>query len=141
MTFHHPSVWLLVLLLIVPLAWWRWVSARRRPAIVFSSVAALRATGATWAVRARWILPVLRTAALVLLVVCLARPRKPDERSRVFTEGIAIQLVLDRSGTMGALDFEIGGRPADRLTAVKDVVEVFVAGDDQLPGRPDDLIG
>jgi Ca-activated chloride channel family protein len=62
----------------------------------------------------------------------------------VTTEGIAIQLVVDRSTSMGQQDFAIDekGTTITRLQAVKDVVESFVMGDGEtLKGRPDDLIG
>jgi Ca-activated chloride channel family protein len=59
----------------------------------------------------------------------------------VFTEGVAIELVVDRSGSMRAQDFTLDGRSVSRLDAVKRVVQQFVTGGERLPGRPDDLIG
>ncbi|MHC5003394.1 MAG: vWA domain-containing protein [Planctomycetota bacterium] len=141
MSFHPESLWWLLLLPAGLLAWWRWWSPRRRPAVTFSDIGAARRAGASWAVRLRWIVPALRTAAIVLLVVALARPRLADEQSRVFTEGVAIELVVDRSGSMRAVDFELDGQRTSRLEAVKRVVEQFVLGGSSLPGRPDDLIG
>ncbi len=141
MTFHDPSVWLLCLLALVPLLWWRWSGGRRRTSVLFSSVAPLAEAGTTWAVRLRWVVPAARSLALALLIVCVARPQKPNERTRVLTEGVAIQLIVDRSGSMLAEDFDLGGRPVSRLDAVRRVVCDFVEGGDDLPGRPDDLIG
>jgi len=135
------SKWFLLLLLVVPLVWWRMCDRRRRGTVRFSSVRPLEGLGTTWTMRARWLLPVLRTAAIVLLVVALARPQKPDEQTRIFSEGIAIQIVVDRSGSMQAMDFRLDGKPVDRLTAVRKVVRDFVLGDGQLKGRPNDLIG
>jgi Ca-activated chloride channel family protein len=140
MIFQDPSRWVLLLLLLVPLMWWRWARGRRS-AISYSGVELLTRAGVTWTVRLRGIVPVLHTAGLVLLIVCVARPQRPNERTRIITEGIAIQLIVDRSGSMRALDFEIDGKPANRLAAVRDVVEEFVVGGDALPGRPDDLVG
>jgi Ca-activated chloride channel family protein len=54
---------------------------------------------------------------------------------------VAIMLVVDRSGSMQAMDFIVDGKRVDRLAAVKDVVKDFVRGDDSLSGRPDDLLG
>jgi Ca-activated chloride channel family protein len=131
-------------LLLLPLAvlpWWRLLDGRMRGRVEFSSTGLLAAcTGSLW-VRLRFLPTLLRSLAILLLVACLARPGKADEQTRVFVEGIAIELVVDRSGSMRALDFTIGGRSVDRLTAVKRVVEEFVAGGDGLPGRPSDLIG
>lgn len=141
MSFHHPSIWYLLLLLVLPVLWWRWRSARRRGAVAFSSIEPVETIGTTWAVRLRWIVPALRLAALTLLIIALARPQKGDEQSRINTQGIAIQLVVDRSGSMRAMDFKVGGRPVDRLTIVKRTVESFVSGGENLAGRPNDIIG
>jgi Ca-activated chloride channel family protein len=140
-SFHHPSIWWLLLLPAALLVWWRWLSPRRRPAVGYSSLATAARVGRSWSVRLRWIVPVLRTLAIAGLVVAMARPRKADEHTRIHTEGIAINLVVDRSGSMRASDFRIEGQPTSRLDAVKSVVRQFVAGGDDLPGRPDDLIG
>lgn len=137
--FQHP--WVLLHLPLAALPWWRYLARAQRPALRYSSVAALRAVAGTWAVRLRFLVPLLRTLALALLIVCCARPRKPNELTQVDAEGIAIQIVVDRSGSMEAMDFTVGGRQVDRLTAVKKVVRDFVRGDDALPGRPNDLIG
>lgn len=142
MTAFHPSaVWFLLLFVLAPLIWWRYWSRRRRTAIRFSSIRLARQPHGTWAVRGRYLVPGLRTAAIVLLIVCLARPQKGNEETRVFAEGAAIQLIVDRSGSMQAMDFHIDGKPVDRLAAVKKVVREFVFGDQKLTGRPDDLIG
>ena len=141
MSFHEPSVWFLLLLGVLPILWWGRRGGRRRGAISFSSVSHLALVGSSWAVRLRWSMTALRNAALVVLIVCLARPQKANEHTRVFTEGIAIQLIIDRSGSMLAMDFDRDGREATRLEAVKVVVEKFIKGSDNLPGRPDDLVG
>ena len=104
MTIPSPSVWWLLLLVVLPALWWRWARGRHG-AIMYSSLDAARAVRPTWAVRLRWIVPALRSAALIVLIVCLARPQKADEHTRVFTEGIAIQLLVDRSESMLAEDF------------------------------------
>lgn len=141
MIFHQPSIWFLLLISLTPLIWWNYMSRRRRPAVVFSSVEPLHRAGATWAIRVRWIIPLSRTLAVILLIVCLARPQITEQEIRTFSEGIAIQLVVDRSGSMRAMDFKLDGKPVDRLEVVKHVVENFIAGGEDLPGRKHDLIG
>lgn len=138
---HQPSAWALLLLPVVLLALLRARRLRRRSAVRFSAASPLAAAGTTWATRVRWVVPALRAAALVLLVVAIARPRTIDERARIPTEGIAIELVIDRSGSMLAQDFALEGRRVDRLAAVRAVVEEFVLGGDDLPGRPNDVVG
>lgn len=141
MTFQQPSAWFLLLLLLLPVIWWRWRRGRQRATLRFSSLGTLLEARSTWAVRVRWVVPALRSVALALLIVCVARPLKGDERARIFAEGIAIQLIVDRSGSMLAMDFHTGRQRTSRLEVVKDVVEEFIGGGKSLPGRPDDLIG
>jgi len=133
----------LTLLVLLPLVGWRWSRRKRRTAIRFSTLGPLRAAGTTWAVRARYVVPGLRMLAVGLLIVCLARPQKGDEETRIFSEGIAIQLLVDRSSSMLAEDFSIEGERVNRLEAVKAVAASFVLGDakSDLPGRPNDLVG
>ena len=76
-----------------------------------------------------------------LLVIALARPQQGREEYRIRAEGIAIEMAVDRSGSMQALDFTIDDEPANRLQTIKKVFREFVGGDGDLSGRPDDLIG
>ncbi len=77
---------------------------------------------------------------LVLLIVALARPRKGTVISEISTEGVAIEAVVDRSGSMQAeMDF---GEKLNRLEVVKKVLADFIAGGEKgLTGRSSDLIG
>ncbi len=141
--FHHPSIMFLTLLVLVPLIWWRWLRSGPHQALRYSSLDNLRRLGSTFTVRARHVIPGLRTLAVVLLIVALARPQKGDEQTRIISEGIAIQMLIDRSGSMRAEDFTLNGQRVNRLAAVKSVAEEFVVGDpdEDLTGRPDDLVG
>jgi Ca-activated chloride channel family protein len=78
----------------------------------------------------RHILFALRTIAITLLIIVLARPQKTDKFQDVSTEGIDIVLTQDISGSMLARDF----RP-DRLEASKNIATEFISG------RPYDRIG
>ena len=136
--------WFLLALLLVPVVWWAWLSRGRRAAMRFPGVSRFAAAGRGWSLRARYVLPVLRSLAVILIVLAIARPQKADEETKVTTEGVAIQLVVDRSGSMNQQDFAVDdyGNMQTRLQAVKDVVTAFVDGDgDKLKGRRDDLIG
>ena len=125
---------------LIPLTWWRARSRKRTPTIRFSTVAPLRAIGRSWATKTRFVLPLLRILAIAALIVALARPQSVGAY-RDINEVIAIQMVLDVSGSMSAEDFVIDGRPARRLDAVKQVFEEFVLGKNALQGRDGDLIG
>src|SRR5436309_580445 len=89
---YYP--WFLAAAAVVPLIWWAWLNPRRRASIRFSSVERLRAAGADRGVGLRHVLPILRTLAVLLLVLSIARPQRADEQTRIQTEGIAIQLVV-----------------------------------------------
>lgn len=114
---------------------------QRRVAVLYSDVSILGTLPVTMALRAKRLLPWVRLVGLALVIVALARPQRGREEFRIRTEGIAIQMCIDRSGSMQATDFHLDGQQVDRLTAVKRVFRDFVAGEGRLPGRPDDLIG
>src|SRR4029079_14409593 len=89
----------------------------------------------------------LTLGAVPAIFVALARPREGREQTVVDSEGIAIEMVVDLSGSMQALDFQIEGRHVARRTAIRNVARRFVQGDEQtnkkdkLAGRTSDLIG
>ena len=127
MIFQTANTWFLLLLFLIVPGVWMFVARRQRNAMAFSSTAAAVATGATWKTKTRWILPALRLLAIGLLIVSIARPQLGRKVTTVDSEGIAIELVVDRSGSMQAMDFQVQGEPVDRLTAIKDVAGKTVA--------------
>mgnify|MGYP001565004889 CR=1 FL=1 len=135
--------WLLLMLAFVPLVWWAWGNRRRRAAIRFAGASRLAAGASGFSARMQLALPVMRCLAVALIVLSISRPQKADEQTRIKTEGVAIQMVVDRSGSMSQEDFatEDGGM-VSRFEAVKEVVRGFVRGDGSgLKGRMDDLLG
>jgi Ca-activated chloride channel family protein len=139
--FYSP-LWLIVTPLACGALWWR-LRPRRRPAALFSSVTDFRDLPQTLAQRMRRTMPYLYGLGLCLLVAGLARPQSGRTESRITGEGIAIEIVLDISGSMEALDFKLDGKEVGRLTAVKRVIQDFVLGSRELKltGRKDDLVG
>jgi Ca-activated chloride channel family protein len=91
--------------------------------------------------RLLWIKPLLTLATVTLLIIAIARPREGRQQTVTRNDGIAMELVVDRSGSMQAMDFHLNEEPVDRLTAIKNVVGKFVLGGDTLKGRFSDLIG
>lgn len=146
--FLHP--WWLVGLALVPILGFAMWSARDGGSIRYSSAAAGWDQSPTWRQRLAWLPAFLQLLTLVLMIVSLARPRYGREQTVVNSEGIAIEMVVDRSGSMQALDFQIDGQHVDRLTAIKNVASKFIAGEDDasgdsagdgLSGRVSDLVG
>lgn len=114
---------------------------RQQPAVLYSSLSPLRDLPVSLRQRFRRLLPWLHALGLVLIVVSLARPQLGREETRLQTEGIAVQMCIDKSGSMQAMDFRIDGERVNRLTAVKDVFRRFVTGGREFSGRQNDLIG
>jgi len=137
--FQDPLCLTLLLLLAVIGIWA--VRRQRKAAVLYSDVRLLQSVPVTMALRVKWMLPWVRWFGLALVIVALARPQYGIEEFRVHTEGIAIQMCIDRSGSMAALDFNLDGEQVDRLAVVKRVFRDFVMGQGRLPGRPDDMIG
>ncbi len=86
--------------------------------------------------------PLLTALAFIAFCVALAGPRIPGGVVHRHREGISMMLVVDKSGSMEALDMSKDDKEQTRLEASKDVIEAFVKGDgESLNGRPDDAIG
>ena len=139
MRFAAPQAFLLLTLLL--LVAWFYLQRGRTATVRFSSLRRVGSLRRSVRLRVRPLLPVLRLAALTLLIVAIARPQTSRSETRVSTEGIALEMVVDRSSSMRAeMDFE--GERLNRLEVVKRVFTEFVVGNgDDLPGRPHDLIG
>lgn len=133
--------WVLLLLLLLPaLLWWE---RRRshRAAVTFSSLRTLRHGPVSWRLRLRPLLLGLRVLGLALLIAAVARPRKGTVLAEISTEGIAIEAVIDRSGSMRA-EMDYYGDKLNRLEVVKRVLADFIRGDERrFAGRSGDLIG
>jgi len=133
------SPWLLLFALLLP-AVWLMLGRRRPPALRYSATTGISGLSRSLRHRLSRLPHLLRCAALACLVVALARPQQGTEIIRPATKGVAIEMLVDRSGSMQSpMDFD--GRQATRLDAVKRVFNEFVSGGRGLPGRPNDLIG
>ncbi len=125
--FYSP--WYFLLLLLVPVIAWRLFAPRRRSAVRFSSLKLAQQISPTLRQRLTWLPGALTLAAIVFLILGMARPREGREQTIAESEGIAIEMVVDRSGSMQAMDFQVDGEHVDRLTAIKKVAGNFVTGD------------
>ncbi len=138
---HFESPWAFLLLIIIPALLTIRRYTLKRGAIRFSSTGNVAKAGRSLRRRIYQLPTVIRILALVCIVIALARPQTGREQIIDISKGIAIEMVVDRSGSMGA-EMEYNGRQMTRLDVVKKVFKNFALGDDEdLPGRPDDLIG
>jgi len=133
MRFAHP--WFLLLLAFLPpLAWLR-QRRTQQAAFLYSSVAIVKHVAGIGRSRVGLILSRLRWLALVLCIIGLARPQLGMGEAKVKAAGIDIVVALDLSGSMRSEDFQLRGRPANRLDVAKEVLTAFIKK------RPNDRIG
>jgi Ca-activated chloride channel family protein len=127
-------IWLLALpLAILPWIIFRWRG--RRYALRISDLKTFKKSAAVSIGIKAYGGVALRSIAIALVVLALARPQSVDRPSSRSNEGIDIVLAVDTSGSMRALDFELKGERVDRLEVVKEVIGKFVEQ------RIDDRIG
>jgi Ca-activated chloride channel family protein len=133
MTFGTP----IALLLFLPLAAAIWFIYRRRvqQALVFSPFHRLPANRATWRTRLRPLAPILYLLGAALTIIALTRPQTIFSRTLRKSDAIAIQMIVDCSGSMQALDFSSRDKQRTRLDVVKETFAQFIQK------RPGDLIG
>ena len=123
MTFAHPWVLALGAVILAAAAYAALKVEPRSPTLLYPENAVLRSRAgrAAWARK----LPLaVRTAALLLVCLGLARPQRLRQRAQAEGLGIDIIIALDPSMSMNALDFD----PMDRLAAAKDAATRFIRG-------------
>ncbi len=138
MQFYSP--WALLLLLLLPPAGWLMLRKKQTAAVTFSSLGAIRDCPVSWRVRFRPLLVAARLTCLALLIIALARPRKGTVLSEISTEGVALEIVVDHSGSMGT-EMDYHGEKLNRLEALKKVLADFITGKEGMAGRHGDLLG
>lgn len=130
LTFSHPAV-LWLLLLLVPMALWYFMPARKRePAVRMATTEMYRSVPQTWRNRLRHLPFFLRLLAVGMVVCVLARPQSDTALMEREREGIDIMLAMDISVSMLEQDFT-----PNRIEAAKQVAAQFVSR------RPSDNIG
>ncbi len=131
MFFEYPKILYLLLLLIPVVAHYSWRQIKgAAPSLQISTLAPFARTGKGWRHYFQHLPFILRTLAIAMLIIAMARPRSSDEFSQTDTEGIDIVFALDVSTSMLARDFK-----PDRINAAKDIAIQFIAE------RPHDRMG
>jgi Ca-activated chloride channel homolog len=128
--FHNPNLFYLLFLLVPMIAWYVWKHRTLESSIRLSTLKGFSKAPRTYKYYIKHFPFAFRVAALVFLIIALARPQSTDRWSNTTTEGIDIVVTLDISGSMLAEDF----RP-NRLEAAKEDAIRFITG------RPNDRIG
>jgi len=129
MRFANP-LFLFLLPLIAAAAWYYLMREKnKKAALIFSDFRLFKGLG-DFNAKGREPLLWLRVAALVLLVLALARPQSGLRTEEIATKGIDIVLCMDTSGSMKAEDLK-----PNRIETAKSVAADFVKG------RKNDRIG
>lgn len=102
----------------------------RRPHLRVSDIRYWKAGGKSVLSYLRHAPMLLRTVALSMIIIAIARPRSSSKMDKIDTEGIDIVLAMDVSTSMLARDFT-----PDRISAAKDIAIEFISQ------RPSDRIG
>ena len=131
MFFEYPKLlWLLVIPGLMVLHYIYLELSERHPHLRVSTSMPWMKGGRSVMSVVRHIPFLLRTAALSLIVIAIARPRSSEQIEKVDTEGIDIILAMDVSTSMLARDLT-----PDRINASKDIAIEFIAQ------RPSDRMG
>lgn len=131
MFFEYPRLlWLEVIPVLLVLHYLYLELKERNPHLRVSTVAPWMRTGRGLMNIIRHFPFLLRTLALVMIILAIARPRSSEQMDRVDTEGIDIMLAMDVSTSMLARDFT-----PDRISAAKDIAIEFISQ------RPYDRMG
>jgi Ca-activated chloride channel family protein len=128
--FAHPAYFWLLLLIPAMLMYEWLVAEKKKPQVIYSGFENLVRKPVSWRERLLSVPLWLRSAALALLIVALARPQSTSKTTRITSEGIAIMLTIDLSGSMLAEDLK-----PNRIEAAKKTALEFV------DARQNDMIG
>ena len=137
---HWDAPWAFALL-VVPLLMLVWRGRARKSAVVLPIAELAGSPPRSMRQRLLWLPRVLKAAGVAALVLALARPQLGEGRVLSSTESVAIQVLVDRSGSMGR-EMELGGSMLTRIDCVKRVLHDFLVGNSKdLAGRSNDLVG
>ena len=123
MHFEYPGLlWLLIVpaLLVLHYIWLE--VAKRHPHLRVSVSTPWMLTGTPFMAWLRHVPFVFRLAALVLIIIAMARPRNHEEVTQIDCDGIDIVLAMDVSTSMLARDLY-----PDRINASKDIAIDFLS--------------
>jgi Ca-activated chloride channel family protein len=135
------SPWVLLFFLVLPVLVFVYLRKKRTAALKFPSLVDMKKCLTSPRIRLRPLLLIARLACVSLLIIALARPRKGTVLSEISTEGVAIKVVADRSGSMQT-EMDYYGDKQNRLEVVKKVLSDFIEGNTKgLAGRNNDIVG
>jgi Ca-activated chloride channel family protein len=128
--FAHPGFFWMLIIIPLMVAWYWWKNRVLHGTLSVSSVKGFSSNKKSYYNSLRHYGIVLRSLALIALILALARPQSALSWQNETTEGIDIMIATDISGSMLSEDFK-----PNRLEAGKNIAIDFIKN------RPDDRIG
>ncbi len=125
----------LVLLIFTPLLVWLKFSKKRRLFIPYSSISNLKGLHESFRVKLNKLLPFIYLLTLLSLIIAIAGPRTPIAFMKRNKDVVDIELLIDVSTSMRAIDLSENNKKLNRLESAKIALKEFVNK------RPDDRLG
>lgn len=124
-SFTVPAIAIFIFGLVVLLGMIAYHLRRKRfhsASIKYSDIRIVKRAARSGRQRFRFLLTVLRVAAIALFVIAFARPRSGTEYQEITSEGVDIMALLDVSSSMQGEDF----KPFNRLHVAKEEIKKFI---------------
>jgi len=125
--FQFASPYLFLVLAAIPASIYFQKRKQVYPVMGIPALDSVRSVTPSVVLKLKWMMPVLKYAALCLVIAAMARPQWGTRQVTILSEGINIVIAVDVSESMAALDFRQGGKVVNRLEAVKSVINEFIA--------------
>ncbi len=122
MSFHSPAAFWLLIPILAMAAWYFFNRRKKQASLLYSQTSLFSSMTPTLRTRLMFLPQALKTLALILAVVALARPQKADTQMKKNVEGIDIMIALDISDSMLIEDMH----PNNRLDSAKETLKNFV---------------
>lgn len=117
------------------------LASQRRKFFPFPSIQEIKKQPKHWRKILFFLAPYIRLLAVFFLLLAFIRPQTSSHLIQLQREGIAIQVLVDRSSSMKQI-MSYKKKKLSRLETVKLVFQDFLLGDgDELEGRSNDLVG
>jgi Ca-activated chloride channel family protein len=131
--FENPIFF--ILLLLIPLMIWLKFSKKRHIFMPYSNVSNIKNLKASFRVKIYKLFPYIYLLILILLVIAIAGPQTPVAFVKRNKDVVDIELLIDVSTSMNAIDLSENNKKLNRLESAKIALKEFIEK------RPDDRLG
>lgn len=122
MQFSFPWALIFIPVILFAVVYFYWQRRKKLASFQFSSLSLFKEIPTSLRVKLIWLPMVLKSVALVLVVIALARPQMANTKIQRNVEGIDIVIALDISDSMLIEDM----KPLNRLEAAKETIKQFI---------------